>query len=90
MTIFEAIHKMRELTKQGQSFSFSYLSYSHATGKSNGIKEVRNATLLMRENIKHNQYAEHQERYIDRDTNEPRRFWHPLLLSFNGHTLTTS
>lgn len=88
MTTFEAIKKMRELTRQGKTFSFTFLTYSQDSGKSHGIIEVQNARLLMREDEKYNRNAEHQERYLNTDTNEPRRFWHPLLLSFNGQTLT--
>lgn len=88
MTTFEAIKEMRELTRQGKSFSFTFLSFSRDSGQSQGIIEVQNARLLQREKEKYNQYTQHQERYLNIDTNEPRRFWHPLLLSFNGQSLT--
>lgn len=88
MTVYEAIAKMRELTKQGQSFSFTFMSYSHYRGETKGIIEVQQARLRPRNRIEHNQYAELQEEYINVKTGEPRRFWHCCLLSLNGQSLT--
>lgn len=88
MTIYEAIAKMRELTKQGQSFSFTFMSYSLSRDKCNGIVEVQKARLRPRNKVDYNQYAELQEEYINVNTGEPRRFWHCCLLSLNGQSLT--
>ncbi len=87
MTIYEAISEMRKLTKQGKSFSFIFMSYSHSRGTSDGIVEVHNARLRNRGLEKYNQFAELQEEYINTNTGEPRRFWHCCLLSFNGISL---
>ena len=43
---------------------------------------------MMRERLEFNQNAEQQERYMDLDTMQPRRFWHPLLMTFNGEKVT--
>ena len=87
MTIYEAIAQMRKLTKEGKSFSFSHMTYDRTKGISNGITEVRSAKLRKRETTRYNEMAELQEAYIN-DLGEPRRFWHCLLLTFNGLTLT--
>lgn len=88
MTIFEALKKMRQLTKEGKTFSFTFMSYSHSRGTTGGIVEVHNARLRPRNRIEYNQYAELQEEYINVNTGEPRRFWHCCLLSLNGQSLT--
>ena len=87
MTIYEAIGEMRRLTKLGKTFSFTFMSYSHSRGTSDGIIEVHNARLRSRGMDKYNKFAELQEEYINTNTGEPRRFWHCCLLSFNGISL---
>lgn len=88
MTIYEAIAKMRELTKQGKTFSFTFMSYSFNRDQCNGIVEVNKARLRPRNKMEYNRYAELQEEYINVNTGEPRRFWHCCLLSLNGQSLT--
>ena len=84
MKIFEAIKRMRELSKAREPFSFSFMSYNATSGSSEGIVRVRRARLRARTVEAHHLHAEHIEEYINLDTNEPRRFYQPLLMSFNG------
>lgn len=86
--LFDAIHEMRRLTREGVPFSFTYMSYNESKGTSEGIIHVRSAKLRKRESGKYNRNAEDQEAYLNLDTNEPRRFWHPLLMEFNGEKVT--
>jgi hypothetical protein len=86
--LYDAIHEMRRLTQEGVPFSFTYMSYNESKNKSEGIIHVRAAKLRKRETQKFNRNAEDQEAYLNLDTNEPRRFWHPLLMEFNGETVT--
>lgn len=88
MNLFDAIHQMRRLSSEGKPFSFTYMTYNSRKGASDGIVHVERARLLMREDKKYNRNAEDQERYLNLDTNEPRRFWHPLLMDFNGERVT--
>ncbi|MEJ5143941.1 hypothetical protein [Sphingobacterium sp. MYb388] len=88
MSIYEAIAEMRQLSKLGRTFSFSFYSFSISRGETSGIIEVHNARLRKRGRVDDNQYAELQEEYINLDTLEPRRFWHCCLDSFNGQSLT--
>lgn len=88
MTIYEAIAKMREMTKLGESFSFTFMSYSFSRDLCNGIVEVYSARLRPKNTLEYNQFAELQEEYINVNTGEPRRFWHCCLLSLNGQSLT--
>lgn len=86
--LYDAIHEMRRLTHEGVPFSFTFMSYSERNDSTDGIVHVRSAKLLQRENVRYNKNAEDQERYLNLDTNEPRRFWHPLLMEFNGEKVT--
>lgn len=88
MTIFRAISEMRRLSKENIPFSFTFMSYNSTRGTSDGIVEVRRARLLQREKARYNRHAEDMERYLDLDTMQARRFWHPLLMTFNGEKLT--
>ena len=84
MKLFEAIKQMRELTKAREPFSFSFMSYNATSQSSGGIVEVRHARLSPRTMEAHHQHAEIVEEYVNVDTGEPRRFYQPLLMSFNG------
>ena len=86
--LYDAIHEMRRLTREGVPFSFTYMSYNQTKGTSDGIIHVRSAKLRKRESREFNRNAEDQEAYLNLDTNEPRRFWHPLLMEFNGEKVT--
>ena len=78
---------MRELTKQGKSFGFSFMSYSRERQASGGVVEVRHATLRKRGNVEFNSMAEIMEEYTDIDTQEQKHFYHPTLMTFNGQSL---
>lgn len=88
MTIYEALRQMRELSKEGKEFSFAFITYNRTNQSSHGIVEVNRARLRKRESYKYNKMSELQEAFINLDTNEPRRFWHCCLISFNGFNLT--
>jgi hypothetical protein len=88
VTIYEAIQQMREMTKAGQHFAFTFMSYDDTRNKTSGIIEVNKAILRKRGTKKHNKHTEMQEEYLNLITNEPRRFWHCNLLTFNGQQLT--
>jgi hypothetical protein len=87
MKLFEAIKQMRELSKALTPFSFSFMSCNLTKQASEGIVEVRHARLRARTMEEHHQYAEHIEEYVNLDTGEPRRFYQPLLMSFNGQKI---
>lgn len=78
---------MRELSRQGTPFSFSFMSYNQTAQCSEGVVEVRRARLRARTKEAHHRYAEIVEEYLDVDTGLPRRFYQPLLMSFNGQKI---
>ena len=84
MELYAAIREMRRLTKAGETFSFSFMSYDRTRQRSDGIVTVHNARLRARSHDRYNQHAQLQEEYLDIDTNHPRRFWHCCLMTFNG------
>lgn len=90
MTVFEAIREMRELSKKGVPFSFTFASYSMTKNSSDGNIHVEKGILRRRDSDANNQYADCQESYTNLVTGEPRRFWQCCLLVFNGQTLTLS
>lgn len=87
MTVYEAIEQMRALSKQRIPFSFSFMSYSIARRKSEGIVTVRRARLSKQNRRERNQYTDYMLNYTNLDTGETASCWQPLLLSFNEHEL---
>lgn len=87
MNLFEAIKQMRELSKRGVPFSFSFMSYNETAQRSDGIVEVHRARLRPRPEKAHHRNAEIIEEYTDIDTGAPRHFYQPLLMSFNGQKI---
>jgi hypothetical protein len=84
MNVYSAIDKMRELTQRGGEFSFSFMSFSETTGKSEGIVDVGRARLRKRPTVEQNKNAEIMEAYSNLDTGDARQFYQPLLMLFNG------
>lgn len=87
MDLYTAIDRMRELTRKGDSFSFSFMSYSESSASSKGIVDVSRARLRKRPSIHENKNAEIMEAYVDLDTGEAKQFYQPLLMSFNGQKI---
>lgn len=84
MDLYAAIKEMRRLTEEGRPFGFTFMSYNSTSGTSDGIVTVHHARLLKRECAAHHKDAEFVEAYLNLDTMEPRRFYQPLLMTFNG------
>lgn len=79
---------MRRMSDEGIPFEFSFMSYNPTKGTSDGVVYVRRGTLRKRESLEHNRNAEIIEAYTDLETGDPRRFYQPLLMTFNGEKLT--
>lgn len=87
MTVYEALRQMRQLTKDGKSFSFSFMSFNSTTKTSDGIIQVENAKLRKRTKKCFHRNNDIVEEYLDINTNLPRRFYQPLLMTFNDHII---
>lgn len=83
MNLYEAIKEMRRMTAENEAFSFTFMSYNSTAQRSDGVVNVRRARLLKRESTKHHKNAEIVETYLDLDTMQSKRFYQPLLMSFN-------
>ena len=84
MDVYDAIERMRDISKAGGEFSFSFMSFSESTGKSEGIVDVSRARLRARPNLQQNKNAEFMEAFVNLDTGEPRQFYQPFVMFFNG------
>ena len=80
LTVGQAIQHMRELTKQGIPFSFSFYSYSNKTGKSRGRIHVPKAFLRNQPNRIANVLLE----YWDVSQQMHKRCYQCLIVEFNG------
>lgn len=87
MTVYQAIEEMRRLSELRIPFSFSYMSYSIARRKSDGIVCIRRARLCKQNRKERNRYTDYMLNYIDLDTGKRASCWQPLLLTFNDNEL---
>lgn len=87
MKVYEALEQMREISRQGGEFSFSFMSCNETTGKSDGVVDVGRARLRNRQSTEFNANAEIMEAYTNLDTGDARQFYQLLLMIFNGQKL---
>jgi hypothetical protein len=82
--LYEAIRRMRKLTQQGKSFSFTHATYNRDRQSSDGIRIVRKA--ILRPAAKGDDVANSDFKlfYLDQEINLPRVCWQPLLMFFEG------
>lgn len=83
ITVYKAIEKMRELTREGKSFSLAFMSHDDTRGKSHGVVEVRRAKLRPAPRETDVRGSDIKLFYVDCDTGEARNFYQPLLMAFN-------
>lgn len=88
MTIFEAITEMRRISRANGEFSFSFMTYSHDKRKSNGVRYISRARLNKQSREGERELSDHMLNYVDLDTGRYRTCYQPLLMTFNGNTLT--
>lgn len=89
MTVYEAIHRMREMTAKGQPFAFSFMTYSMQKRESHGEVTVEHALLVKNEKRGEDAKSNYMLTYTDQDTGESKHFWQPLLMSFEHQPLTS-
>lgn len=89
MTVYEAIHQMRQLTAKGQPFALSFMSYSMQRHESHGEVTVEHALLVKNEKKEDDSLNNFMLTYTDQDTGDAKHFWQPLLMSFNHEPLTS-
>ena len=84
LTVYEAINQMRELSKAGEAFSFSFMSFSDSKQSTEGIVEVRRGRLTTKSAEMDKKNDDIIQPYTDLDILEPRQFYIPSLMTFNG------
>lgn len=87
MTVYQAIHSMRELTRKGQPFSLSFITYSMQKHESHGESACEHALLIKNEKKDDDSLNNFMLTFRDQDTGEVRHFWQPLLMSFDHQPL---
>lgn len=78
---------MRQLSDRRVPFRFTFMSWSDTGQSTHGIVEVRQARLVPKSKEADFLNSEFIEPYIDLDTMQYRRFYHPFLMTFNGQKL---
>ena len=87
MDIWKAITEMRTCTERGDSFSFSFMSFSYERKKSDGVVRIERAKLRRQSRNETNRFSDYMMNFINLDTLEYGSCWQPLLLEFNGEEL---
>jgi hypothetical protein len=87
LTLHNAIENMRKLTALNIPFSVEYITFSDANAQSNGKKVVTHALLRTGYSANVSTLSELLIGYLN-ESNENRWFYLPLLIKFNGLTIT--
>lgn len=88
INLYAAIKRMREMTKKGIPFTFSFMSFNDTNKTSDGIKTISNAQLRLGYRDDQSSKASILIGYVNAQDGN-RWFYMPLLTKFNGHTITT-
>ena len=88
MTVYQAIHRMRQMTEKNLTFSVSFMTYSIRRQQSHGEVAIEHASLVKNDRNSHNSYQDYMLTLRDHDTQTNRQCWQPLLLSLNHEPIT--
>lgn len=89
INLWDAIARMRFISKKKGAFSFVFMSYSRQRRTSEGIVEIANARLLPNPKPAVG-FSDYMLRFVDLDTGEERRCWQPCIMYFNDLKVTLS
>lgn len=85
--LYDALKRMRKLTDLGIPFTFSFLSFNDTNGTTDGFKDVTNAQLRKGYRDDQSNKADILIGYVNAHDGK-RWFYLPLLMKFNGYTVT--
>lgn len=85
--LYDALKRMRRLTDLGIPFTFCFLSYNDSNGTTEGFKYVTRAQLRMGYRNDQSKKAYILIGYVNAEDGS-RWFYLPLLMKFNGYTVT--
>ena len=83
ISVYNAIAQMRALTKEGKTFSFSFMSYSRDKQQTHGIVSCNKASLRP---APKQFVSEHQDimlHYVD-DNGQAKHCYQPAIMTFQG------
>jgi hypothetical protein len=87
ISVYDAVEEMRAISNKGGTFSFSFMTYSSSKGKSEGIRHFDKVQLRRRasaeDDLKNKDILLF---FTDTNTDELRRCYYPLIMTFNGQT----
>jgi len=83
ITVYDAIAQMRAITKEGGTFSFSFMSYSRASQSTHGIISVNKAKLRKAPRTGDKTLNDIMLHYTD-DEGKAKRCYQPTIMIFNG------
>lgn len=84
INLYDAIQRMRQLTKANVPFSFSYIKCNESKGISGGVKNVDRALLRTGMSQEHSDKSEILIGYTTEPNGDNRWFYLPLLVMFNA------
>lgn len=82
--IYDAIKIMRKLSAQNFPFEISFISCDLTRKESGGLRIYKNVILAKGISRKKSEFADFLIAFEDLDTGEKKRFWLPLLMTFNN------
>jgi hypothetical protein len=85
--LYDALKRMRKLSDLGIPFTFTFLSYNDTNSSSHGFKHVTNAQLRKGYRDDQSKKASMLIGYVNVHDGK-RWFYLPLLMKFNGYTVT--
>lgn len=85
--LYDALKRMRTLTKLGIPFSFTFLSFNATNGTTDGFKTITKAQLRKGYRDDQSDKADILIGYVNAHDGN-RWFYLPLLMKFNGYTVT--
>jgi hypothetical protein len=85
--LYDALKRMRALTELGIPFEFEFLSYNATNGNTDGFKKVSKSQLRKGYRDDQSDKASILIGYVNEQEGN-RWFYLPLLMKFNGYTIT--
>lgn len=84
MELYDALKRMRELSKENIPFSVSFVSLNQTKGTSNGVRTIDKCVLRTGLSEDRSRYANTLISCTDLNSNKEKNFYLPLLLKFNN------
>lgn len=84
INLFEAIDRMREVSRQGDTFALKFRKWNRDTAQGGDMAVIAHARLRPKATDEQVSHAGHKLFFTDTDTGRALNCWHPLIMEFNG------